>query len=704
MATHNLVNMGHPMPTTAKNGFNNSYTTDSSSSTLVSPTEGPSSAGTSFNSAGANTPPLQLETGSIEFLQSMTALLGPVPGVGLDQDQGSAYTSSATALFGSPARGDPQAPTPGPVDSQLLPFNINLAGTPFTGATPPETFSSTLVFHGDSAAPASPNWGIGLGPPVPVSESWNSFVPSASCVPFTQIPLGDPLRALEQGEVFNPQPEIVSAPDTVKERDRHDDDELFSLGSLPVETLPPTHVLFYFGVLSIMARLAPQFVFKKGGKDGQQVGARLLVYGHTILVPPISESVYLARVVACRRALIKIRKYNPQWLVPPLPRNRPTRPEWNWIRLLEAFCVEVGWPAPSYATSIMGNLWHGDLLVNGYFFRTFRQCESMAEAQNTVSHSAMYQLLVTENIDPGHVLPTESPLLTLQEVKGHVAAHPEDDCVHISQPFLEATEFVNSLPEGDIHRTPGRTSGVSEGKIVKQSVKSPQQQNQNQSPKASTKRAPPSLPPPKGIAPRRLGRGTRRKRSKPQPPPPPPKAKRKNMNKGKIIDFDRASQRPNANLVPLQNSRLTPVAITHEPEVDPLATLKAIQDGLGALSPQASYFRLMKTICAVLKISEPDIRCEPIPNHTLGSTHVVRAHFHDPSPYLTRASPVLLANVLGLGDEDAHSLGVKKVILFLLKMCTDEVGFGILDDTWASELGLLCNLEKEIGHRLRHGK
>jgi hypothetical protein len=108
-----------------------------------------------------------------------------------------------------------------------------------------------------------------------------------------------------------------------------------TLGSLALETLSPSDVLFYFGALCITARLAPQFLFKYGGKEGKQVGARLLMYGHTVLVPPNSDSAHMARVVACGRALIKMRKYHPDWLVPPLPVNGATQPTWSWVHMLD---------------------------------------------------------------------------------------------------------------------------------------------------------------------------------------------------------------------------------------------------------------------------------------------------------------------------------------------------------------------------------
>lgn len=43
----------------------------------------------------------------------------------------------------------------------------------------------------------------------------------------------------------------------------------------------------------------------------------------------------MAQVVACSRALYKLRKYHPDWQVPPLPLNGSTQVQWNWVELLE---------------------------------------------------------------------------------------------------------------------------------------------------------------------------------------------------------------------------------------------------------------------------------------------------------------------------------------------------------------------------------
>lgn len=102
-------------------------------------------------------------------------------------------------------------------------------------------------------------------------------------------------------------------------------------------------------------------------------------------------------------------------------------------------------------------------------------------------------------------------------------------------------------------------------------------------------------------------------------------------------------------------------------------------------------------MCFILKISEPEIRCTEASDD---GDSPMYAHFNDPSPYLTRASPVFLANGRWVDQESAHSLGVKKVILFLLKMCKDEVDMDVLESRWKKDLKFLSNLEREIEDRV----
>jgi hypothetical protein len=109
-------------------------------------------------------------------------------------------------------------------------------------------------------------------------------------------------------------------------------------------------------------------------------------------------------------------------------------------------------------------------------------------------------------------------------------------------------------------------------------------------------------------------------------------------------------------------------------------------------------------MCFVLKIAEPDIRHERVPDDASGQTRSMHAHFNDPNPFLARASPVFLGNMLWIDEDAALGVAVKKVILFLLKICKDEVEFDVLERAWDKELAWLHSLEHEVEHRLRQAE
>lgn len=286
--------------------------------------------------------------------------------------------------------------------------------------------------------------------------------------------------------------------------------------------------------------------------------------------------------------------------------------------LIEAFCTEIGWSAPTYNTGILGNLWHSELSVNDFFFRTFQGCGSMDEAQNTVSHHALYQLLATDNIDVGNILPLDSPLLALPEVKKPVVPPTEEAIRKKTSMLLNAIESLKPYPDEagqrqalqdtvdalgrlqkDETKPSGKVSGLSGGKIAKQQakpVKPVHKEAQKKPPTAPGKAKPKNPPAPlpaKPRAPKRRGRGGGPRHGKERLTPP-----QQSKAKGKETEVESSSsQSPskNANMVPLTKSRLVPVEMEYEPIVDQLATLKAVQEGLGALSPHASFLRLMKS-------------------------------------------------------------------------------------------------------------
>lgn len=92
-------------------------------------------------------------------------------------------------------------------------------------------------------------------------------------------------------------------------------------------------VLFVFGILGVMADLRPCFTYTYGPNG--KIGVRLQIYGHTVAIEPVSEDANGVRVIACRRGLEKLRKFHPDWVLPPQPMDGPSGPEWSWIQILQ---------------------------------------------------------------------------------------------------------------------------------------------------------------------------------------------------------------------------------------------------------------------------------------------------------------------------------------------------------------------------------
>lgn len=90
-----------------------------------------------------------------------------------------------------------------------------------------------------------------------------------------------------------------------------------------------------------MAQLRPQFQFKYGGYGGNRVGVKLIMYGQTVVIEPIAENIFAARLAACRKALEKLRKYNPDWLLPPMAVDGRASPGWDWVQLLQGKLCSV---------------------------------------------------------------------------------------------------------------------------------------------------------------------------------------------------------------------------------------------------------------------------------------------------------------------------------------------------------------------------
>jgi hypothetical protein len=82
----------------------------------------------------------------------------------------------------------------------------------------------------------------------------------------------------------------------------------------------------------------------------------------------------------------------------------------------------------------------------------------------------------------------------------------------------------------------------------------------------------------------------------------------------------------------------------------------------------------------------------------LANSYAVLALIHGANPYLNRASPIHLAYVVSKDKEAAKAIGVKKLILYILKMAKEDAG--IEDAEYPNGMGVLQALEDECEQSL----
>lgn len=394
------------------------------------------------------------------------------------------------------------------------------------------------------------------------------------------------------------------------------------------------NVLFTFGILGFMANLRPSFIYKYGS-DGKNIGVRLSLYGHTVVVEPSALDAHAVRIIACRRGLAKLRKFNPDWVLPPQPMEGPSGPAWSWVQLLYGespclarfalnnlsgmeghfwkapcngadykldFCSNQGWSAPGYNGSVLGTQCFCDVLVNGQVLRTARQCATAEEAQNTVAHIALHELFIAEEFFvEGSILPADTPVdppadfLARRPVVPPLRPIPVysrntlldvRECVTRPQVqgFTVALEdelqdlILDSRPKRTQERAQRPKPSKIEGPFQPQKVKKRKGKNKN---KNKNKNKPPAKQP----------------QQKAKPPVPQvqkanPPAQRSQNKANPPVNQDRTKS--NSNMLPLRYNRLP---LIEQPEVaeDKLAMLKAVQGGLNELHATASYWRLLNS-------------------------------------------------------------------------------------------------------------
>jgi hypothetical protein len=106
-----------------------------------------------------------------------------------------------------------------------------------------------------------------------------------------------------------------------------------SLGSLNLETLSDSKILYYFGVLAIQTVLLPQFHLTRGRKRDRW-GVKMTMYGMTFVRSHVYASRKDAKVDVCKEALKKLKVEQPDWIVPERPGGSLPPVDRDWVRIL----------------------------------------------------------------------------------------------------------------------------------------------------------------------------------------------------------------------------------------------------------------------------------------------------------------------------------------------------------------------------------
>lgn len=207
-------------------------------------------------------------------------------------------------------------------------------------------------------------------------------------------------------------------------------------------------------------------------------------------------------------------------------------------------------PPCHYAPTLLNNgQWHCEVLVGHDSFRTIREHGRVDEAQNTVAHTALHAFLITENLDNPTILPAYSNLLPeVTTKKQSYKLVKEDPLTFMRESPDEERSMKTTLSPGMIPAALRRSSWRE---------------------KMDNSKAHSSSPP-----------LTAKKLKSTTPPDQQPRQEKKR-------------KLGNSNLVPLTNCRLAEITVP-EVVVDKLEALRAVQNRIVSLGPQASYDKRMK--------------------------------------------------------------------------------------------------------------
>ncbi|KAL3445944.1 hypothetical protein BJX65DRAFT_136408 [Aspergillus insuetus] len=204
-----------------------------------------------------------------------------------------------------------------------------------------------------------------------------------------------------------------------------------SLGSLNLETLSDSKILYYFGVLAIQTVLLPQFHLTRGRKRDRW-GVKMTMYGMTFVRSHVYASRKDAKVDVCKEALKKLKVEHPDWIVPERPGGSLPPVDRDWVKILREYCGQQGLRDPRYTTYEHHQGYRHEVEVGGgMYFGVLRHYPDEHSSRQGAAHLALYDMLVrgedsypdlqglsTVNArkeSPSALVPRDSPRMTFEQ-------------------------------------------------------------------------------------------------------------------------------------------------------------------------------------------------------------------------------------------------------------------------------------------------
>ncbi|OAX80776.1 hypothetical protein ACJ72_04884 [Emergomyces africanus] len=165
-------------------------------------------------------------------------------------------------------------------------------------------------------------------------------------------------------------------------------------GNLDVDDIDLNVVIFYFGVLSVVTGLRPNFSYERTAEGNWR--AYLTYWDMTLSSDGVFEDKFVAKAETCRAALEGLKERYSGWILPEIPGVQVELGSWIWTALLQEYCEQNKLPRPTYTKYLHEDGFRYGVDVGGTcYFGADKFYKSVTEAIHASAHAALYGLLLT---------------------------------------------------------------------------------------------------------------------------------------------------------------------------------------------------------------------------------------------------------------------------------------------------------------------